>query len=49
MHDPTTTNPAPARMKPWKIAVQLIGFGVGIALLVWCVRVAMRPANREPL
>ncbi len=32
-----------------RIAVQLLGFGIGIALLVWCVRVVMSDENKAAL
>lgn len=57
----TDTNPAseksgektgdPARQRParWMIVVQVLGFGIGIFLLGWAVRVAMREENRAQL
>ena len=33
----------------WGIAIQILGFGIGIALLGWAVRVAMREENRAQL
>ncbi len=32
-----------------RAAAQFLGFLVGLALLVWCVKVALRPENREQL
>jgi hypothetical protein len=32
-----------------KVAVQLVGFAIGIALLWWCVHLALSPENREQL
>jgi len=40
--------PRPAR-HPLKVALQLLGFGVGIGLLAWCIHGALRPENREQL
>jgi len=49
-----STNPQPARPpatdRLWpgvRTAVQILGFLVGVALLVWCVKVALRPEHRE--
>ncbi len=39
----------PNRRGPLSIVLQLAGFGAGIAMLVWCVRVALRPENRDKL
>ena len=33
----------------WAIVLQIMGFGIGIVLLGWAVRVAMREENREQL
>lgn len=33
----------------WGIAIQILGFGIGIVLLGWAVRVAMRAENRDQL
>ncbi|MBX3321919.1 MAG: flippase-like domain-containing protein [Phycisphaeraceae bacterium] len=33
----------------WRIAVQVVGFLIGLGLLGWCVRVALSEANREQL
>lgn len=42
--------PTPARRRsPVRVAVQLLGFGAGIALLWWCVSLAFQPENREQL
>lgn len=38
-----------SRRSPLGVAVQLIGFLAGIALLVWCGLEAFKPANREQL
>ncbi len=43
-----TTDPKPGR-NPTMIVVQIIGFLVGIAMLGWAVRIAMREENREQL
>ncbi len=32
-----------------RVAVQLLGFGIGVALLVWCVRVVMSDENKAAL
>lgn len=37
------------RMTPGRIALQVIGFSIGVALLAWCVRQAFSPANQEQL
>lgn len=37
----------PNRRGPLAIVLQFAGFSVGIALLVWCVREALRPDRRE--
>ncbi len=42
----------PSRQSPRggvRIAVQLLGFGIGISLLVWCVRVVMSDENKAAL
>lgn len=39
----------PNRRGPLSIVLQLAGFAAGIAMLVWCVRVALRPENRDKL
>ena len=38
---------APGRRPLWKTAVQLVGFAMGLALLGWCAREALKPENRE--
>jgi MFS family permease len=43
----TTDHPTPRSVL--KIAVQLIGFAAGLALLGWCAREALKPGNREQL
>ena len=32
-----------------KITIQLVGFGLGLAMLGWCAREALKPGNREQL
>lgn len=34
---------------PLGIVVQLVGFAAGVALLVWCGRMALKPENRDQL
>jgi len=41
--------PGRRRGSPVKTAVQLVGFAVGLALLWWCVSLALKPENREQL
>jgi len=59
-HDPLSapaTNPGggsgeggpPAPRVALRAVLQALGFLAGIALLVWCVKVALRPENREQL
>jgi len=43
---PNTPRPA---HKPVRAALQLLGFLGGIALLIWCIAVALRPENRDQL
>nr|HRJ50554.1 hypothetical protein [Phycisphaerales bacterium] len=34
----------------WRgVAIQVVGLAVGLALLGWCVSVALRPENRDQL
>lgn len=37
------------RMTPAKVALQVLGFSIGIALLAWCVRQAFSPDNQRQL
>jgi hypothetical protein len=52
---PNTTNPSEDPPSPMSkkrllvVLVQVVGFGIGIALLIWAVGVAMREENREQL
>ncbi|MBX3390836.1 MAG: flippase-like domain-containing protein [Phycisphaeraceae bacterium] len=39
----------PKRMSAGRIALQVIGFAIGVALLAWCVRQAFSPGNQEQL
>jgi len=45
---PTPAGPT-QRWSPLKVAVQVAGFAVGLALFGWCVALALRPQNRESL
>lgn len=54
MTDPDSqTTPAPEpdkrRGSAVRNAIQLIGFGVGVVLIVWCVRIVLSEGNREAL
>lgn len=40
---------APPERRALRAVLQLAGFGAGLLLLVWCVRIALRPENREQL
>jgi hypothetical protein len=50
---PATQTPQLAQDKPragiGRILIQLLGFGVCIGLLWWCVQTALNPANRDKL
>lgn len=46
--DPTTPKKSGSR-SVLGIVVQIVGFGIGIVLLGWAVRMALRPENREQL
>ncbi|MBL0921262.1 MAG: hypothetical protein IBJ10_03930 [Phycisphaerales bacterium] len=37
----------PRRLTPLRIAVQVVGFAIGVALLVWCVALAVGKADPE--
>ncbi|MGH7243186.1 MAG: lysylphosphatidylglycerol synthase domain-containing protein [Phycisphaerales bacterium] len=39
----------PRRLSPLKVAVQIIGFLVGLALLGWCIKQAFSPENQKQL
>lgn len=46
----TVSDPAPERGRSMlKAAVQLLGFGIGIAMLIWCVRTVLSDDNRAQL
>ncbi|MFG0313526.1 MAG: hypothetical protein ACF8LL_05000, partial [Phycisphaerales bacterium] len=49
MSDPSDTTQPSSTRRVWGIAVQIVGFAIGIALLGWAVRMALRPENREQL
>lgn len=36
-------------MTPRRVIIQLVGYGAGIALLIWCVSRALSPENRDQL
>lgn len=49
MSDPSDTTQPTSTRRVWGIAVQIVGFAIGIVLLGWAVRMALRPENREQL
>ncbi len=38
---------SPRRFTPLRIAVQVVGFAIGVALLVWCISIALDKADAE--
>jgi len=47
---PSPSQPAPSRARPVvKTLLQILGFAVGLALLGWCVSIALKKENREHL
>lgn len=44
-----STPAAPSKLSATKIAVQVIGFLIGLALLGWCVKQAFSPENQKQL
>lgn len=44
-----TDSPAQPARSYFKIIIQLVGFGLGLAMLGWCAREALKPENREQL
>ena len=46
--DPSAESSKPSR-SVLRIAIQLIGFALGLALLGWCAREAFKPENREQI
>ncbi len=49
MSDEAPTSSKPSSRRGWGVLVQVVGFGIGIALLGWAVQVALREENREQL